>query len=152
MADKPLGARQMKEYYERGSGVNSSAAEASQRGPPAASLGPINTNFPRRFLCCLLPLPIQCMHKPKRELVNIFVEDTAHLRLRQVRLPFSSGFSYRREWDGFRKGVDLPEKRIFCIIKQGKKTREVTSPGPWPLISVLSLVFKRRATAEKAPS
>jgi hypothetical protein len=30
--------------------------------------------------------------------------------------------------------VDLPEKRIFCIIKQGKKTREVTSPGPWPLI------------------
>jgi hypothetical protein len=31
--------------------------------------------------------------------------------------------------------VDLPEKRIFCIIKQGKKTREVTSPGPWPLIS-----------------
>ena len=56
-----------------GSGVNSSAAEASQRGPPAASLGPINTNFPRRFLCCLLPLPIQCMHKPKRELVNFFV-------------------------------------------------------------------------------
>ena len=141
MADKPLGARQMKEYYERGSGVNSSAAEASQRGPPAASLGPINTNFPRRFLCCLLPLPIQCMHKPKRELVNIFVEDTAHLRLRQVRLPFSSGFSYRREWDGFRKGVDLPEKRIFCIIKQGKKTREVTSPGPWPLI-ILSFLVK----------
>ena len=33
------------------------------------------------------------------------------------------------------KGVDLPEKRIFCIIKQGKKTREVTSPGPWPLIT-----------------
>ena len=137
MADKPLGARQMKEYYERGSGVNSSAAEASQRGPPAASLGPINTNFPRRFLCCLLPLPIQCMHKPKRELVNIFCwRYSAFARLRQVRLPFSSGFSYRREWDGFRKGVDLPEKRIFCIIKQGKKTREVTSPGPWPLIKL----------------
>jgi hypothetical protein len=30
--------------------------------------------------------------------------------------------------------VDLAEKRIFCIIKQGKKTREVTSPGPCPLI------------------
>ena len=38
--------------------------------------------------------------------------------------------SDRREWDGFRNGVDLAEKRIFCIIKQGKKTREVTSPGP----------------------
>ena len=33
------------------------------------------------------------------------------------------------------KGVDLAGKRIFCIIKQGKKTREVTSPGPWPLIN-----------------
>ena len=137
MADKPLGARQMKEYYERGSGVNSSAAEASQRGPPAASLGPINTNFPRRFLCCLLPLPIQCMHKPKRELVNVFVGDTAHLRVSGKSFchflqDFLTGGS--REWDGFRKGVDLPEKRIFCIIKQGKKTREVTSPGPWPLI------------------
>ena len=49
----------------------------------------------------------------------------------------SAIFSYRREWDGFRKGVDLAEKRIFCIIKQGKKTREVTSPGPWPLIKLL---------------
>jgi hypothetical protein len=29
---------------------------------------------------------------------------------------------------------DLAEKKIFCITKQGKKTREVTSPGPWPLI------------------
>ena len=137
MADKPLGARQMKEYYERGSGVNSSAAEASQRGPPAASLGPINTNFPRRFLCCLLPLPIQCMHKPKRELVNIFVGDTAHLRVSGKSVcHFLQDFltAYRREWDGFRKGVDIPEKRIFCIIKQGKKTREGTSPGPWPLI------------------
>ena len=32
------------------------------------------------------------------------------------------------------KGVDLAGKSFFCIIKQGKKTREVTSPGPWPLI------------------
>ena len=100
----------MKEYYERGSGVNSSAAEASQRGPPAASLGPINTNFPRRFLCCLLPLPIQCTHKPKRELVNVFVRDTALLRI--------SGKSVRHfltgvEWDGFRKGVDLAENHLF---------------------------------------
>jgi hypothetical protein len=37
-----------------------------------------------------------------------------------------------------RKGVDLSEKRIFCIIKQGKKTREVTSPGPWPLIFIIA--------------
>ena len=36
--------------------------------------------------------------------------------------PFSSEFP-----------SDLAEKRIFSIIKQGKKTREVTSPGPWPL-------------------
>ena len=107
MADKPLGARQMKEYYERGSGVNSSAAEASQRGPPAASLGPINTNFPRRFLCCLLPLPIQCMHKPKRELVNIFVGDTAHLRVSgksvchflQDFLTGGSGTGFEKEWN-----------------------------------------------------
>ena len=35
--------------------------------------------------------------------------------------------------------MDLPEKRIFCIIKQGKKTREVTSPGPWPLIKVIGI-------------
>ena len=68
-------------------------------------------------------------------------EDTKVNRSLQVRLPFSSGFSYRREWDGFRKGVDLPEKRIFCIIKQGKKTREVTSPGPWPLISISFWIF-----------
>ena len=138
MADKPLGARQMKEYYERGSGVNSSAAEASQRGPPAASLGPINTNFPRRFLCCLLPLPIQCMHKPKRELVNIFVGDTAHLRVSgksvchflQDFLTGGSGTGFEKEWILLKKG-------FFCIIKQGKKTREVTSPGPWPLISTI---------------
>ena len=118
VADKPLGARQMKEYYERGSGVNSSAAEASQRGPPAASLGPINTNFPRRFLCCLLPLPIQCMHKPKRELVNIFVGDTAHLRVSGKSV---CPFSYRREWDGFRKGVDLAEKKDFLHYSQNKE-------------------------------
>jgi len=59
---------------------------------------------------------------------------SAFARLRQVRLPFSSGFSYRREWDGFRKEWIFLKKRIFCITKQGKKTREVTSPGPWPLI------------------
>ena len=108
MADKPLGARQMKEYYERGSGVNSSAAEASQRGPPAASLGPINTNFPRRFLCCLLPLPIQCMHKPKRELVNIFVGDTAHLRVSGKSvchfLTGGSGAGFEKEWIFLKKG------------------------------------------------
>ena len=112
VADKPLGARQMKEYYERGSGVNSSAAEASQRGPPAASLGPINTNFPRRFLCCLLPLPIQCMHKPKRELVNIFVGDTAHLRVSgksvchflQDFLTGGSGTGFEKEWIFLKKG------------------------------------------------
>ena len=112
VADKPLGARQMKEYYERGSGVNSSAAEASQRGPPSASLGPINTNFPRRFLCCLLPLPIQCMHKPKRELVNIFVGDTAHLRVSgksvchflQDFLTGGSGTGFEKEWIFLKKG------------------------------------------------
>ena len=43
-------------------------------------------------------------------------------------------FSYRREWDGFRKGVDLAEKKDFLHYKTRKKTREVTSPGPWPLI------------------
>ena len=37
--------------------------------------------------------------------------------------------------------MDLPEKRIFCIIKQGKKTREVTSPGPWPLIGSYMFFF-----------
>ena len=103
---------QMKGYYERGSGVNSSAAEASQRGPPAASLGPINTNFPRRFLCCLLPLPIQCMHKPKRELVNIFVGDTAHLRVSgksvchflQDFLTGGSGTGFEKEWIFLKKG------------------------------------------------
>ena len=110
VADKPLGARQMKEYYERGSGVNSSAAEASQRGPPAASLGPINTNFPRRFLCCLLPLPIQCTHKPKRELVNVFVRDTALLRIcgKPVRhfLTGGSGTGFEKEWN-------LAENHLF---------------------------------------
>ena len=133
VADKPLGARQMKEYYERGSGVNSSAAEASQRGPPAASLGPINTNFPRRFLCCLLPLPIQCMHKPKRELVNIFVGDTAHLRVSGKSVcHFLQDFLTGGSGTGFEKEWILLKKRIFCITKQGKKTREVTSPGPRP--------------------
>ena len=34
VADKPLGARQMKEYYERGSGVNSSAAGVSHHEDP----------------------------------------------------------------------------------------------------------------------
>ena len=43
----------------------------------------------------------------------------------------------RREWDGFRKGVDLAEKKDFLHYKTRKKTREVTSPGPWPLISSL---------------
>ena len=38
------------------------AAKGDRR--PRWLLGPINTNFPRRFLCCLLPLPNQCTHKP----------------------------------------------------------------------------------------
>ena len=77
-----------------------------------ASLGPINTNFPRRFLCCLLPLPIQCMHKPKRELVNIFVGDTAHLRVSgksvchflQDFLTGGSGTGFEKEWIFLKKG------------------------------------------------
>ena len=28
------------------------------------------------------------------------------------------------------------QEKALCIIKQGKKTREVTSPGPWPLIGL----------------
>ena len=69
--------------------------------------------------------------------MNVFVGDTAHLRVSGKSVchflqDFLTGGSGT---GGFRKGVDLPEKRIFCIIKQGKKTREVTSPGPWPLIS-----------------
>ena len=31
-----------------------------------------------------------------------------------------------------KKTVDT--KKGFFALKQGKKTREVTSPGPWPLI------------------
>ena len=38
----------------------------------------------------------------------------------------------RSLWTGFEKEWILLKKRIFCITKQGKKTREVTSPGPWP--------------------
>ena len=53
------------------------------------------------------------------------------------RLPFS----YRREWGGFQKEWILLEKGFFCIIKQGKKTREVTSPGPRPLIYSLEIWF-----------
>ena len=113
------GSNQMKEYYERGSGVNSSAAEASQRGPPAASLGPINTNFPRRFLCCLLPLPIQCMHKPKRELVNIFVGDTAHLRVSGKSvchfLTGGSGTGEPKKLDGPPFGVHFGRKNLKKI-------------------------------------
>ena len=95
-----------------GVGQGGNAAEgyvakyAAKEDTPAASLGPINTNFPRRFLCCLLPLPIQCMHKPKRELVNIFVGDTAHLRVSgksvchflQDFLTGGSGTGFEKEW------------------------------------------------------
>ena len=83
VADKPLGARQ-------------------PRGPPVALLGIKTTDFPRRFLCCLLPLPIQCTHKPKRELVNVFVRDTALLRIcgKSVRhfLTGGSGTGFEKEW------------------------------------------------------
>ena len=41
------------------------------------------------------------------------------------------------------------KKRLLCIIKQGKKTREVTSPGPWPLI-VLSKPGARRYLLESS--
>jgi len=40
-------------------------------------------------------------------------------------------FSYRREWDGFRKGVDLAEKKDFLHYKTRKKN--LGSDQPWPL-------------------
>ena len=98
---------------KRASKEQNRSARGSQRGPPAALLDAINTNFPRRFLCCLLPLPIQCMHKPKRELVNIFVGDTAHLRvsgksvchfLQDFLTAGGSGTGFEKEWIFLKKG------------------------------------------------
>ena len=67
-----------------------------------ASIGSFATDFPRRFLCCLLPLPIQCTHKQKRELVNVFVRDTAHLRVSGKSvchfLTGGSGTGFEKEW------------------------------------------------------
>jgi hypothetical protein len=66
----------------------------------------------------LLLLPIQSTHKPESEIVNEFIlRYSAVARLRQVRLPFS----YRTEWDGFRKGVDLTENHLFLEPSENKK-------------------------------
>ena len=63
--DKEGSAAVGKSDRKRASKEQNRSARGSQRGPPAALLDAINTNFPRRFLCCLLPLPIQCTHKPE---------------------------------------------------------------------------------------
>ena len=85
---------------------------------------PINTNFPRRFLCCLLPLPIQCMHKPKRELVNIFVGDTAHLRVSgksvchflQDFLTGGSGTGFEKEWIFTTESQRLRAAQVSAVL------------------------------------
>ena len=107
----------------------------------------VRHGFPPSFFVLLAPVTYLMIHKKRIRISEcLCLRYSAFARLRQVRLPFS----YRREWDGFRKGVDLPEKRIFCIIKQGKKTREVTSPGPWPLIigTYRSVVLQKNRTCE----
>ena len=109
---KPSRLRSTKASSARSARRTNRSARGSQRGPPVALLGIKTTDFPRRFLCCLLPLPIQCMHKPKRELVNIFVGDTAHLRVSgksvchflQDFLTGGSGTGFEKEWIFLKKG------------------------------------------------
>ena len=99
---KPSRLRSTKASSARSARRTNRSARGSQRGPPVALLGIKTTDFPRRFLCCLLPLPIQCTHKPKRELVNVSVRDTALLRIcgKSVRhfLTGGSGTGFEKEW------------------------------------------------------